>query len=198
MPASVYGSVQQVEALGVDAVSADIVDALATSSRWVDAVTDQRRFGFGAPAVATVTVRDAAGPTVALEVPLALVTAVLVNGVAQTDLTGWLVEGVDSRLLVFAPNGIRQPITRGILGGSWGAAPTLTVTGTWGYPDIPALVARASVLYAAHQLGVSPTFGQVSRETMGAVSFSYDMGATLADLAVQALADGGYLTAIAA
>lgn len=204
MPATaVYATIAQVRSFGVDvsaAPDAMVTDALATASRWVDDRTDQRRFGFGAPVVgASVTVRNAVGPVVALPAPLSAITAVTVNGVAQTDLTAWAVEGGDSRLLVFAPNGFEQRIPTMFQGSSWGLAPVLVPTGTWGYPDVPGLVSKATWLYATYQLVTDPTFQQATSERMGAYATSTGANAvSLADLAMDALRDGGLFTAVLA
>jgi len=201
MPSAVYATVQQVRDFGIaatDASDAVVSDALATASRWVDNQTDQRLFGFGAPVVgATVTLRDVSGPVATLPAPLSAVTAVLVNVTVQTDLTAWVVEGVDNRLLRFAPNGFSTQIGGRLGARVGGYAASLTVTGTWGYPTVTAAASKASWLYAAHQLVTEPTFQQTTSERIGNYS-STAAGMTLEDLALQALADGGYLTAVLA
>jgi hypothetical protein len=203
MPSSaVYATVAQVRSFGVsaaDAADAVVSDALASASRWVDGVTQQQQFGFGAPVAASLTLREVSGPVVALPAPVSAITAVTVNSTVQADLAAWVVEGVDGRLLRFAPSGFTSRI--GGRSGSMmsGYAASLTIAGTWGYPTVPGLVSKACWLYAAYQLVTAPTFRQLTAERIGQEMYQYALaGDTLADLALQALCDGGFLSAVLA
>lgn len=206
MPSAVYATLQQVRDFGVlasDASDAVVTDALATASRWVEEMTEQEDFGFGAPTVgATVTLWEVTGPLIALPAPLAAITAVLTNGTDQTngDLTPFVVGGQDNRLLRYAPNGFLSQIGGRTGARSSGYAASLAITGTWGYPTITGLLAKATWLYGAYQVLTPPVWERIQQEHMGNYSVSYAVGAgtTLEDLAVQALLDGGFLSAVLA
>lgn len=206
MPTAVYATLQQVRDFGVstsDASDAVVTDALVTGSRWVEEMTEQEDFGFGAPVVgATVTLWEVTGPMISLPAPLSAITAVLTNGSDHTggDLTPFVVGGVDNRILRYAPNGFLSQI-----GGRTGArvggyAASLTITGTWGYPTVTGLISKAAWLYAAYQVLTPAVWERIQSEHMGNYSVSYATGAgtTLEDMAIQALLDGGFLTAVLA
>lgn len=206
MPSPVYTTVQQVRDFGVSAADvpdARVSDALATASRWVDEMTEQETFGFGAPVVgATVMLWEVSGPVISLPAPLTAITGVLTNGVDQTggDFTPWVVGGGDSRLLRYAPNGLLSQIGGRVGSRVSGYAASLAITGTWGYPTVSPLVSKAAWLYAAFQVLTPAVWERIQAEHMGNYSVSYAVGAgtTLEDAAIQALVDGGFLTTVLA
>lgn len=182
-----YASLPDVRALGITAELASddrVNDAIADASRWVDYKTGQTTYGFANARVATETIRDATGELAVLPAPLANITAITPEGGSALAATAYTLDS--PRLLRWLS--------------SWSAR-SVAITGTWGYASTPALVRQATALYAAHLIMTDPTTEGIKSEQIGNYSRTLagsESGetASLYDLAVRALKDGGYIDVV--
>jgi hypothetical protein len=150
-----YATVDDVRAFpGVPSTLTDdqINDALELA---VEVIDDYTGTFFGEPQATTILINDVRRPILPLPTPFSDVTAVSVNGTAL-DTTQWIVEDWGLRLYesgYLDPDGFPRWAVNDLpvgLAYDWGPhGVQVSVTGTFGWPTVPAKVKRAAVLLAA-------------------------------------------------
>lgn len=151
---STYATVDDVRAFGVpDSITDDqIIDALDLATA---VVYDYTGMVFGSPVAEDVVVNDVRKPLLPLPTPFSSVTAVSING-TPIDSTEWVVEPWGLRLYqssYYDSDGFpRYDLSNVVTGQTLGSelyGSQVTVSATFGWPDIPTKVKRAAVLLAA-------------------------------------------------
>ena len=149
-----YATIADIRAFGVpDSVTDDqITTALDLA---VDLVTDYTGTFFGAPVSMDVVINDVRKPLVVLPTPFAAVTAVTVNGTALNPNL-WVLENWGLRIYsasYYDPDGFPRwslsNVNNGLNYGDTLYGGQVVVTATFGWPDVPAKVRRATILLAA-------------------------------------------------
>lgn len=150
-PGTLYASVAEARAAGIkttQASDAELTTWLEEASRVVDNYTHTR---FNVTAATAHTVHNPQSALVILPYPFSAVTAVTVDGVAQTLTTNYTVEDFGIRF-GYRPRG------------------PVVVTGIFGYPDVPSPVRLATIYIADSLISQSQYRPAIGTDTEGNAS----------------------------